>query len=356
MAWVSSSSGTPHDARTTSDEQRRRCGHATRHVGSPAGSSTTKRAAAERIVSTCTRPAVGSHVLGDEREPEPGALDGLLPRAGPAPEAAEDPLAVGGRDARPVVLDGQDEDVVDARDVDVARCARRGSARVVLGVVEEVHEHPFDAPAIEAHDRIEARCDVELDAVVSRRAPSARARRRRPCRPRAPLRRRRCARSRAGRARVARSSGSASRARRPRAACAGEGRLRARAPPGPRSLNAVSGVRSSWLTSDAKRASRSMRCCSETAISLNDRTMGSRSASPSSSSRVSRRPPAMSTAAADTRSSGRSSRRLAYKPTAAPAMAVNAGRDGQRAREDPQLCARGSRAARTRSTRLRRRD
>ena len=55
----------------------------------------------------------------------------------------------------------------------------------------------------------------------------------------------------------------------------------------------ISGDRSSWLTSDAKRASRSMRSCSACAISLNELASTPRCGSSVASRRVSRRPPAI---------------------------------------------------------------
>ena len=61
----------------------------------------------------------------------------------------------------------------------------------------------------------------------------------------------------------------------------------------------ISGDRSSWLTSDAKRASRSTRSCSAPAISLNEAASEARSRSAGGTRRVSRRPPAMASAAAD---------------------------------------------------------
>ena len=73
---------------------------------------------------------------------------------------------------------------------------------------------------------------------------------------------------------------------------------------------AVMGERSSWLTSEAKRASRSMRLWTASAMSLNELTSRSRSGSGSGSSRVSKSPDASSLAAPATRESGRSSRRL----------------------------------------------
>ena len=55
-------------------------------------------------------------------------------------------------------------------------------------------------------------------------------------------------------------------------------------------VNVISGERSSWLTSDAKRASRSTRSCSAPAISLNDAASDARSRSAGGTRRVSRLP------------------------------------------------------------------
>ena len=77
---------------------------------------------------------------------------------------------------------------------------------------------------------------------------------------------------------------------------------------------AVIGERSSWLTSEAKRASRSIRVCTASAISLNEPANRSRSGSDSGARRVSSPPEAMSSAASATWLSGRSSRRLVARP------------------------------------------
>ena len=82
------------------------------------------------------------------------------------------------------------------------------------------------------------------------------------------------------------------------------------------------GERSSCDTSDAKRVSRSMRLCTASAISLNERVSWPRSGSGSTSSRVSRPPDASWPAAAATRLRGRSRRREAHQPTPAAARAV----------------------------------
>ena len=85
---------------------------------------------------------------------------------------------------------------------------------------------------------------------------------------------------------------------------------------------AVTGERNSWLTSLAKRCSRSMRCCTASAISLNEVTSLSRSGSFSISSRVSSPPVAMSSAAPVTRKRGRNTFRLVVDPRKAAATVI----------------------------------
>ena len=91
------------------------------------------------------------------------------------------------------------------------------------------------------------------------------------------------------------------------------------------------GERSSWLTSEANRASRSMRSCTASAMSLKEVTSRSRSGSCSGSRRVSRPPEASSLAASATRDTGRRSRRLADHPTAAASRAATALPEHERA-------------------------
>ena len=76
----------------------------------------------------------------------------------------------------------------------------------------------------------------------------------------------------------------------------------------------MSGERSSWLTSEAKRASRSTRCSSASAISLNDSARTPRSGSFSGFNRVSSRPPAIDFAARAASATGRTARRAANAP------------------------------------------
>ncbi len=86
----------------------------------------------------------------------------------------------------------------------------------------------------------------------------------------------------------------------------------------------VSGDRSSWLTSDANRASRSKRCWSASTMRLKDPANGSRSASPRTSRRCLRSPAAMADAVVLTSRSGASTRRAAQTPSNAAAIVVNA--------------------------------
>ena len=97
------------------------------------------------------------------------------------------------------------------------------------------------------------------------------------------------------------------------------------------------GERSSWLTSEVNRASRSMRSWSWSTIGLKEPVRPARSGSSmASGSRVSSRPPAMAMAAAETPVSGRSDRPAAERPTAAPSGGGDepGGEEGQG--EDPE--------------------
>ncbi len=80
------------------------------------------------------------------------------------------------------------------------------------------------------------------------------------------------------------------------------------------------GERSSWLTSEAKRASRSTRSSSACAMWLNGTASTSRSGSSPTVRRVSRRPPAMASAAMPTSSRGARARRAAHQPSRPPAI------------------------------------
>ena len=86
----------------------------------------------------------------------------------------------------------------------------------------------------------------------------------------------------------------------------------------------VSGERSSWLTSLAKRASRSRRVTSWLTISLKDSVScwTSRSA-PVTTRRVESAPSAISAAAKETSSRGRTARRVTQSPPLIPMIEVN---------------------------------
>ncbi len=87
--------------------------------------------------------------------------------------------------------------------------------------------------------------------------------------------------------------------------------------------NVVRGERSSWLTSELKRASRSMRTWSWSTMALKEFVSPSRSGSVASGSRrVSSSPPAMAPAARDTSARGRKSRLLAKRPRPVPSSVV----------------------------------
>ena len=84
----------------------------------------------------------------------------------------------------------------------------------------------------------------------------------------------------------------------------------------------VRGDRSSWLTSEVKRASLSIRSCRLAVIRLKADASSWRSTSSPASTRVSRSPPAMATAASVTSPRGRSALPVAHRPSAAPAKVV----------------------------------
>ena len=88
--------------------------------------------------------------------------------------------------------------------------------------------------------------------------------------------------------------------------------------------SAVMGERSSWLTSLAKRASRSSRAWTASAMSLNEVASRARSGSPPGAIRASRPPSAISPAAWATRVSGRRSRRFVHHPMNPAMSAVTA--------------------------------
>ena len=161
------------------------------------------------------------------------------------------------------------------------RCAGDADAdcavRVVVGVVEQIREHPLDAAAIEPSRR--RRRSVDDD----RHLGAARVRRARPRRTR-PDRASRATsvvepalkREISSRSSTSRSNRSVWRRRMSSAGRASSSTRRSSTSIAARI--AVSGVRSSWLTSDAKRASRSMRSWRASTMSLKEWTKGARSA------------------------------------------------------------------------------
>ena len=114
----------------------------------------------------------------------------------------------------------------------------------------------------------------------------------------------------------------------------------------------MSGERSSWLTSDAKRPSRSMRSSRAGAMWLNDVTSTPRSGSSSwrrGGCRAGRR--RWPRRRGSTSDSGRRVRRLVHQPSAAPASVVDARRAEQRRRQRLERVLRSRRARRSRSRR-----
>ena len=91
---------------------------------------------------------------------------------------------------------------------------------------------------------------------------------------------------------------------------------------------AVIGDRSSWLTSDANRTSRSILACTASAMSLNVPARRARSGSLAGSRRAPSPPDAISPAASATLLNGRSKRRLVDQPkNVAKTVATNAPRN-----------------------------
>src|SRR5690606_13581658 len=109
-------------------------------------------------------PAVQPDVLVDEREPEPdAAVAGALAALAAAGEAVEDDVALGVGDAWTVVLDADLHGVARAVEDDAGR-----ATGVLLRVVDEVGEHPRDAPLVDANHHV-----VDLLVVHHRDATTA---------------------------------------------------------------------------------------------------------------------------------------------------------------------------------------
>ena len=98
----------------------------------------------------------------------------------------------------------------------------------------------------------------------------------------------------------------------------------------------VSGERSSWLTSPAKRASRATRCSSASAVRLNVAARASSSASPRSGSRAARSPAATRAAALVSSVSGRSACRPAQPPIAGTEQGAGGHADEEHGAEESQ--------------------
>src|SRR5690349_11425065 len=101
--------------------------------------------AAELRILEAQLAVVQRDLLGDDRQTEPGAGRG---RRRPARERLEQALALGSRDARPVVVDAHEEVVLRARERDPHVAA---GAAVERGVVEEVVDEEPEAavPAVD---------------------------------------------------------------------------------------------------------------------------------------------------------------------------------------------------------------
>ena len=105
----------------------------------------------------------------------------------------------------------------------------------------------------------------------------------------------------------------------------------------------VRGERSSWLTSDVNRASRSIRFWRLAAIRLNEVARSRRSGSPPVSTRVSSWPPAIETAASEIPARGSRARPAAHRPTMAPATVVKRAPAARAMARDRRVLASSSR-------------
>ena len=278
---------------STEPTHRRDASRTAHSSSSVAISSITNRAplSPSSRSSTHTRATVHADVLVDQRQPEPGTVAaGASPGTAAAGEALEDRARVriratpGPRSSTAIwrwVTGSSSSSTIDHRDL-------RFAAAVGAGVVDEVGDDTGEPPAVAADQRDSARSDTwigvdgqgadghrladelggqQLLEVEPDRAgveagdleqvldETLEARRRR---------------STAGRARPGRAPGISSR----RASITSTD-----------AASVISGERSSWLTSEAKRASRSTRCCSASAMSLNDSVRIRRSGSSVDSSR-----------------------------------------------------------------------
>src|SRR2546430_13102271 len=101
------------------------------------------------------------HDVADDRQPEPGTAPPVRRLAEPD-EALEDPFAVDRRDARPVVADGQLDDIAGLTQPDPDR-----TGRVVLGVVQQVAYHPPELFGVTANPAA-----IDLSHIDAYRRPS----------------------------------------------------------------------------------------------------------------------------------------------------------------------------------------
>ena len=277
------------DDRRRAPARRSRAPTRSPHRSTSVGSRTTKRAPPPGRSSTHASPPRARGVLGDERQAEPGADP--VPGRAAAGEALEDPRPLAGGDAGPGVLDRhQHGSLPPAGSIDDPQSARRrgawrsragwrGSARTAPG---RRSASTRAAPAVDV--------DRQVAVAVAVRRPGRTARRGRPSSVCSRWRRRRSATARAGRS-PCRRTGAPGSTTTSSACCVRSGRSSRRASSTSTAADrAVIGERSSWLTSDAKRASRSIRACTASAMSLNESARRSRSGSLSGSSRVSRPP------------------------------------------------------------------
>ena len=199
-----------------------------------------------------------------------------------------------------------------------------GASAIALGVLEQVGEDPLEAAFVN-RDAAGWLCQGRTGSARRCRSPRRCARRVRRWSPRRGTGRRlprsdREISSSSSTRRLKRRTSAPSRSRACRALGVSSSRLASRTES--ELARVVSGERSSWLTSEAKLASRSIRSWSRSTILLNAAASAARSAKLSLSRRVSRLPPAMARAARVVSCSGRRARAAAHSPSTAPAKVV----------------------------------
>ena len=227
--------------------------------------------------ASCTRPAR----RGGGRGPPPAtgpARCRCRRRGRPALEPRAKRSKISSRSAsgtpEPVVLDAD----LDAAVHPVERHPG-DPAGVLLGVVEEVGQHLHQAAPVDEHDQVvdvggPRRPGTGRPAMASRHAGSRNADHLERARAPAPG----CP-SRSGRSPTGRPPAPGSgRCRRPAGRAPATARSgissRRRSSTSTEAVSVMSGERSSWLTSEAKRASRSTRSCRAEAMLLNELTIG----------------------------------------------------------------------------------